>query len=165
MDNTQVKAGSLRIAAIQKPTSSGASLASASSIAAVGALLGSVDSTTSEVSTSGTVMAYTGSNVRLPDGDTEIAATSQTAQSADATGVAAGVLAVGANFTQADSDMTVSAALGENGSTTAGRTGRLVVIAMSENTNSASSIAGSGGVVSGDGASSSTSDMSQVSTS
>ena len=160
--NSQIAASSLSLTATLMPLTSGSTLASAKSTAAVGSLIGSVNATVSDVSTTGEVEAYTGSTVRLPDGDVTIMASSQTLQSAYSTGVAAGALAIGDNVSSSTSNVTTTAQLGDYASTSSKRGGKLSIMATASNVNAASSIAGSGGLVAGDGASESTTDKSTV---
>jgi hypothetical protein len=88
-DNTSITAGSLTIQAVQSQDASSDPTVSASATAGSGAILAGVDGAKSTASISGSVQAYTGTGVTLPDGDVRISATSSTLQSAQSLGVSA----------------------------------------------------------------------------
>jgi len=151
---------SLTISALQQPGSGPSAYAQA--IAGAGGTLVGANATYAETSSNGTVQAYTGDSVLLPNGDVNIDATNQTMQSADATGVAVGYIGIGADIAVASSGVSTFAGLGNGVSTNAGRTGLVSVMAMGADDNVASSTAGSGGVFAGDASSATTTDNSTV---
>ncbi|MDV6031965.1 MAG: hypothetical protein F9B45_18120 [Phycisphaera sp. RhM] len=148
--------GSLKVAATRH-TPGGDDSAYARSVSASGGLIGA-DAAVATASAEGQVNAYTLAGVRLPGGDVEILATNNTRQDAETTGVAAGVYAVGASVTIAESNVATMAKLGDNPITTVGRTGKLSVEALGTDDNDAKSIAGSGGMVAGNASVANTSD-------
>jgi hypothetical protein len=163
-DNTQVRAGSLTLSATQKPAHQNTPTAFASAGASSGGVLAGADATDATAAAGGQVTASTGTNVSLPDGDVTLVATSQTYQSALASGVAVGgVLAVGANNATATSAVTTQANLGDGARTSNNRSGALTVEADGTDLNVANSTAGSGGAIAGDASTGSTSDSSSVS--
>jgi hypothetical protein len=161
-DATGITAGSLTVAASQSQNVDGDPTVSASATAGSGAILAGVDGAKSTASTSGSVEAYTGTGVTLPDGDVRISATSSTLQSAQSLGVTVGYLAVGGNDSTATSNVQTSATLGADPAMNAARTGALIVQATGSDRNAAWAIAGSGGIVSGNGASAKTENTSTV---
>ena len=162
-NNTDIACGSLTLQASQSPDTNSDPTAQASSTAGSGGLLLGVDAATSTVFIGGSVQAYTGSGVTLPDGDIIIAANNNTSQSANALGVAVGgLLAVGGNVTNASSDVATSAYLGANPIMSSSRSGSLIVMASGLDTNAASTTAGSGGYVGVDAADATTKDESTV---
>ncbi|MEO8494335.1 MAG: hypothetical protein ABI614_04645, partial [Planctomycetota bacterium] len=161
-DNASISAGGLTILASQNQDAGGDATLSASAAAGSGAILAGVNGAKSTASVSGSVDAYTGSNVTLPDGDITIAASSSTLQSTESLGVSAGIIAVGGNDSTASSNVQTSATLGANPVLNTSRTGTLVVQATGSDQNAAWAIAGSGGVFAGDGASAKTDNSSTV---
>ena len=157
---TDLSAGSLTIEASQAQDANSDPTAYASSTGGSGGLLVGATGGNSQVSTSGSVTASTGNSVTLPNGDVEILAMNQTSQSANATGGAAGALAVGAFTTTASSDVDTSAELGSSVITSSSRTGSLAVEASGLDVNVASTTAGSGGLVGVDAADATTEDQS-----
>jgi len=95
------------------------------------------------------VRARVGNHVTLPSGDVSISATSDTRQSASATGVSVGLVSVGASVARATSAATTTATLGDGDGTEAATAGSLAVIARGTDVNNAWSMAGSGGLFSG----------------
>jgi len=156
----KLAATSLTISALQQPGSSPSAYAQA--IAGAGGTLVGANATYAETSSNGTVQAYTGDSVLLPNGDVNIDATNQTLQSADATGVAVGFVGIGADIAVASSGVSTFAGLGNGVGTNANRTGLISVMAMGADDNVASSTAGSGGVFAGDASSATTTDNSTV---
>ncbi|MCO6453768.1 MAG: hypothetical protein J5I93_00495, partial [Pirellulaceae bacterium] len=155
-DDASLAAGSLTVRAAQQRSASGDATASASAVAGSGAILASVDAAKSTATTSGSVSAYTGQHVGLPDGDVVISAVSDTLQSAESLGVTLAYIAAGGNDSTATSNVATSATLGASPVMSVSRTGALVVQATGNDRNAAWAIAGVGGVVAGDGASAKT---------
>ena len=154
-------ASSLTVAANQLPTGDLPSVY-ADAVAGTGGILAGVNAAEATTSAGGSVTATVGQDVGLPSGDVSLAALSQTYQSAVATGVVAGVLAAGAAIAQATSGVTTSAELGADATTSVSRSGALSVIAGGQDQNSASAVAGSGGLIAGDAAIGTTGDTSSV---
>ena len=111
---TTVTAGSLTVMAGQGQDGNSDPTAYAFSAGGAGGLLLGVEATKATASDNGTVQAYTATGVTLPDGDVSIMATSQTAQSANATAGAAGLVGVGSSTATASSGVTTTANLGAN---------------------------------------------------
>ncbi len=155
-----ITAGSLTVMAGQGQEGNTDPTAYASSVGGAGGILLGVEATVATASNQGSIKAYTGPGVTLPDGDVTIEATNQTAQSANATAGAAGLVGVGSSTATASSGVTTTANLGTNNNTNAGRTGALSVTASGSDTNTASSTAGSGGVLAGDAATANSNDTS-----
>src|SRR5204862_6004356 len=129
--------------------------------AAGGALLG-VNATVATASSTADVSANVGSRVELPDGDVTVAAKNASDKRAETLGIAAGYIAVGADISTAKSSGSTQAILGEDAVTSASRGGALSIKAASESTNKSIAVAGSGGVVAGNGAEANTADTSSV---
>ncbi len=157
-----ITAGSLTVMAGQGQDLNNDSTAYASSVGGADGLLLGVEATKATASDTGTVQAYTGPDVTLPDGDVSIEAMNQTVQSAMATAGAAGLVGVGSSTATASSGVTTTANLGTNNNTDSGRTGALSVTATGSDKNAASSTAGSGGVLAGDAATAASNDTSTV---
>ena len=122
---SQLTGGTLSVSAQQLLPSDTTPSAYASAVAAGGGTLLGANATVANASTSGSVEAYTGRSVKLPDGDVSISATSNTAQSAVAIGVSVGYVALGADTCTANSSVTTEATLGANASTNLTRTGAI----------------------------------------
>jgi hypothetical protein len=144
-----INAASLIIQASQAQDSAADPTAYAYAVAGAGGALEGVQATLATASDAGTVQAYTGDSVTLPNGDVAIIATNQTGQSAYATAGAAGLVAAGGSNATADSAVTTSANLGTNTRTNSNRTGALVVLAKGSDSNTATGVAGSGGFFAG----------------
>src|SRR5271157_907972 len=158
--------GGLTIKATQNQDASGDETAKAEcpqgSVGA--ALVVGVDATISTASTSGKVLAYTGTMTQLPAGDVSIEATNTTEQSATATGVGAAVgIGAGDVTTNALSNVATAATLGNIKAGSPTRTGALSVAASGTNTNITYAICGSGGIASGGGSFATMSNTSTVS--
>jgi hypothetical protein len=161
-NSVSVSAPSLEIDAEQTQDAAKDRTAESSATAGVGGLLAGANATDAEAAAGGSVMAYTGNSVTLPDGDVSVIANNETVQSSDATGVAAGLyFAVGADVAKSTSGVTTSAQLGSVTSDAA-RTGALTVRATGYDENDASTTAGSGGIVAGDASVGITGDTSTV---
>jgi hypothetical protein len=168
-DNAVLAASSLNVAAqlsqASAPSQGGAAPPSdsADAIAGSGGILAGADATDAEASASGQVTASTGNEVALPDGDVTVSASDQTDQVATATGVTVGgIFALGADITDASSNVTTTATLG-NDSTSSARTGALVVSATGSDENQINLTAGAGaGIATIAATSGTTNDSSQV---
>jgi hypothetical protein len=157
-NNATVSADSLTLDAQRTATTQ------SSSTAGSGSVLVGIDAAVSTAESAGTVKATTGTGVFLPDGDVTIKATSKSNQSADTTGVAVGgLLAIGVDVANANSNVTTLAQLGAGALTHVGRAGDLTVQATGTDTNDVASTAGSGGLLAGDAAIGNTNDTSTVS--
>ena len=123
----------------------------AEAVAGSGGYYFSANGTVAEAINSSRVLATTGSDLKLPSGRVEINASSRTQQYADALGIAVGGLAVGASVAEARSTTVTHAKLGDraNDRNRASLVDDLVVSASGEDINQARSVAGSGGLVSG----------------
>jgi hypothetical protein len=154
-------AGALSVNA-QNLVPSGAHTAAAKAIAGAGGALLGVNATVANASSNTDVSAKTGSRIALPDGDVSVSAKNASDQRAETLGIAVGYVAVGADLSTAKSSGTTEASLGEDAVTSATRTGALSVKAASADANKAIAVAGSGGVVAGNGAEANTSDTSSV---
>ena len=161
-ENSAVTASSLTIQATQAKDANSDATATSSSTAGSGGVLAGVNATTSTASIGGSVQAFTGTAVTLPDGDTSILALNQTDQFATATGVAVGGLfAAGGNTANASSSVATYAILGAN-PIMSDNTGSLSVLAAGFDQNAISCTAGSGGLVAGDAATGTITDQSTV---
>ena len=132
-----------------------------SSVASSGGLIG-VDATVADASSTGSVSAKLGNNIALPLGDVSIAASDTTAQEADASGIAVGLVGVGASIADASSGVTTTAELGSGETTAVGRTGVLNIHATGTDGDVASTVAGSGGLIAGDASAATTEDTSSA---
>ena len=164
--NTTFTAGSLTIEASQQQDANNDPTAWATTTPSVGvAVLVGVNCVFSAASTSGSVVAGTGSNVSLNGGGVSIGAQNTTNQNAWAHGEAASVLlAVGDCSSNASSNVTTNAFLGA-GSTMGSQAdpdGALAITATGSDSNAAASTAGAGAVFSGDCAHAWTADDSTV---
>ncbi|KKN78394.1 hypothetical protein LCGC14_0350420 [marine sediment metagenome] len=123
----------------------------ARSMAGTGGLYFSANGSVAEAINSSSVRAITGTDLKLPSGRVEIDAQSHTQQYAEATGIAVGGLAVGASVAEARSTTTTEAILGDRANDRDGASliTDLLVSADGEDINQAKSIAGSGGLISG----------------
>ncbi|MES2789353.1 MAG: hypothetical protein V4719_07010, partial [Planctomycetota bacterium] len=161
-DETEIRAAGLLLnASLTSPTSGGV-LASASSTAGSGGLVLSGVGVGSTASTSGLVSATTGSRVMLPDGNIAITAVTQTSQLATATAGSAGLVAAGSAVSKSTSNVTTTAQVGLGAVTSATRHGSLSITATSNDTNVATSVAGSGAGVGIDAADATTENDSTV---
>ncbi len=147
--NNTINAGSLNVAASKKLASSVPS-ADADAVGASGGLLLGVSATssTAEDESSVTASVNDGSTITTT-GATSVVASSDSKQTADATGLNVGFLAIGANVADANSDATTKASLGNNVAVSGTS---LTVQATGTDENYADSVAGSGGVISGQAA-------------
>ncbi|NKZ37649.1 leukotoxin LktA family filamentous adhesin [Oleiagrimonas citrea] len=149
--------GTLSVDASVSPT------VNASSSGGAGAAMLGVNASTATASDTASANATVGDSVTLPTTSVSISATSDTHQDASATGVSVGLVAAGASVAKATSNTTINASLGNglldssNNPVAAATTGALSVIAHGSDSNIAYSKAGSGGLVSGNGASATTS--------
>ncbi|HEV3085266.1 MAG TPA: hypothetical protein VGY66_36260, partial [Gemmataceae bacterium] len=160
---SQLTGGTLSVSAQQLLPSGTTPSAYAFAAAGGGGTLVGANATYANASTSGSVAAYTGGSVKLPDGDVSISATSHTAQSAVAIGVSVGYVALGADTCTAGSSVTTAATLGAKVSTDKGRTGAISVLATGADQNTSAATAGAGGFYAGNAATGLTTDTSTVS--
>ena len=161
-DGANINAGSLSVTATRGLAGgTGTDSSHANSDASSGALIG-VDASTATASAEGNVTARIGAGVTLPSGAVAVMASDTTGQEADASGFAAGVIGAGASIANATSKVVTSATLGANPVTDIGRTGSLTVQAAGTDYNTANTMAGSGGVVSGNASEGTTEDTSSV---
>ena len=126
----------------------------ANSTAGTGGVFLSANAATARAHNSSQVVAETGRNLRLPDGDVSVTARNLTSQQAQALGVAVGGIAVGAVFVDAESDTVTRAALGDGAAhhDVGGAVGQLTVDATGVDRNAARAVAGSGGLIAGNAA-------------
>ncbi|KGI78036.1 leukotoxin LktA family filamentous adhesin [Oleiagrimonas soli] len=149
--------GTLSVDASVSPT------VNASSSGGAGAAMLGVNASTATATDTASANATVGNSVTLPTTSVSISATSDTHQNASATGVSVGLVAAGASVAKATSNTTLNATLGNglldssNNPVAAATTGALSVVAAGSDANIAYSKAGSGGLVSGNGASATTS--------
>ncbi len=136
--------------------------ASASSVAGTGALLLGISAALSTARSSGTVKAYLGNNVQLPNGDVSITTRAVTHQDATSTGVGVGGLAFGAAGSTSESNVNSQVVVGTDTVSLLTRTGDIDIAAFGEDTNTADSTAGAGGILAGASSSSSTKDTSKA---
>jgi len=160
---SQLTGGTLSVSAQQLLPSGTTPSAYAFAAAGGGGTLLGANATVANASTSGSVEAYTGGAVKLPDGDVSISANNNTAQSAVAIGVSVGYIALGADTCTAGSSVTTAATLGVGASTDVGRTGAISVLANGADQNTSAATAGAGGVYAGNAATGLTNDTSTVS--
>lgn len=118
-----------------------------------GGLVGA-NATVASVATDADVAARVGDGVVLPNGDVNIDAMRSTAQFVEATGIAAGIVAAGANLAYADSEGETIARLGSEAETDDERDGAINVRADGQDVNITDVLAGSGGVASAQAATS-----------
>jgi hypothetical protein len=154
---------SLDVAALVAQDAADDPTASAEASAGTGGVLAGINATDAEASSDGQVTASTGDQVSLPGGAVTVSASNQTYQVATATGVViGGGLAAGGDVGEATSDVSTSATLGTD-STSSARTGALTVMATGQDENQTNVTAGSGGGIALDAAAGTTNDQSQVS--
>ncbi len=147
--NNAITANSLMVSATKNLISTAPS-ADADAVGASGGLLLGVNATSSTAEDESDVTASVedGTTISTTAG-TIVAASSDSKQTAGAAGLNVGFLAVGANIADASSKATTKAVLGNNVAVTGAS---LSVLANGNDENYANSIAGSGGVVSGQAA-------------
>ncbi|MCL5041125.1 MAG: leukotoxin LktA family filamentous adhesin [Gammaproteobacteria bacterium] len=123
----------------------------ATSVAGSGGVFLSANATIAEAYNTANVTAVTGTGLRLPSGQVTVTADSRSHQYADSLGVAVGGLAVGASVAKAESNSETLARLGNGANDRNGDAAiaDLVVNATAEDINQAKTVAGSGGVISG----------------
>jgi filamentous hemagglutinin family protein len=126
--------------------------ASASAVAATGGSLFGANATVAIATDSVTADASIANNVALPDGNVTVAASNTSAQTSDATGVAFGLVALGADISESDASSNVAASIGNGVSSNTWRTGALTVTAISSDNDRPSATAGTGGLVAGSAA-------------
>ncbi|WP_217637543.1 hypothetical protein [Desulfuromusa kysingii] len=147
--NNSITADSLTVSATKNLISAAPS-ADADAVGASGGLLLGVSATSSTAEDESNVTAKVteGSTVTTTN-VTRVVATSNSKQTADATGLNVGFLAVGANVADANSNTTTHAILGDDVAISGSG---LMVQATGTDENYADSVAGSGGVISGQAA-------------
>ncbi|MBX9907588.1 MAG: leukotoxin LktA family filamentous adhesin [Beijerinckiaceae bacterium] len=127
--------------------------AAAWSFAGSGSYYASAVGSDAGASTSSTVTASAGANVRLPNAVVRIAADNTTRQIASSTGFSiAGKYSVGAVLADARSTSTTSATLGDDASLLGGAGSSFSLTAAGQDTQIAKAVSGSGGLVAGAGA-------------
>ncbi len=145
---TTFTGGGLTIKALNT-VAGGGDTASAGAIAAAGGFSVAANASVATAESSGSVTAYVGSSVVLPNGDILIIADGRTSQDATALGISAGYFAVGGNVSQASSGTATLVSIGDNVTTATSKRGGLSFSATGTDTNTADSTAGTGGIVAG----------------
>ena len=140
-----IKARSLDVNAIARPSGSGFSAKSFAE-AAGGGVVG-VNATVSTAQTESTVTALVGASTLTISGNVTVLAANSMRQEAEVSGVVGGAVAAGANIATAQANSTTTAATADGVSGTVGDT--LSVDAVGSDDTHASAKSGSGGVVSG----------------
>jgi hypothetical protein len=164
--NATLSAGSLEVTAqLDLPAVPAPKNAYASAVAGGGGLLLGVQGAVASATTSGNVSASVGNNVFLPDGDVTVSGSSRFQSQADATGIGIGFIGIGIAVANATSNVATSASLGTGVNMDSSRTGVLTVKSQGDGFTIASSTAGSGGVIAGNGSVANSSDNSTASTS
>lgn len=169
-DGSIAGAGGLSINASSTPDANGDPTASTSSTGGGGGVLAGATGASSLSTDNANVLATVGSGVMLPNGNISILANNTSNQSSTATGVAGGIVAVGEVLSESDANTTTTASLGDGAqgqqpdptTNTPARAGNLTIIASGTDNDSANATAGSGGLVSGNGAAATTNDNSKV---
>lgn len=139
-----IKAAALAVKA------TGTSNGTAATHASGGGLLLGLNAAVSEADSQATVTSAVGDNSNLTiSGEAAVGATANTAQTADASGITGGIVAIGINSSAANSTSNTSASLGKNVVVNAGTVN---VAASGQDANVANVITGAGGVVAGSGA-------------
>jgi filamentous hemagglutinin family protein len=133
--------------------------ASADAFASGGGVLLGVNGASATANNTSAVTSQVLNDVLLPMSDVTIAARNNSAQTAGASGISAGIVGVGANFANATSNTTTTAGLGSgaisailvdaNQNALAVRGGILDITADGTDNNNASAETGAGGVISG----------------
>ncbi|WP_117193775.1 leukotoxin LktA family filamentous adhesin, partial [Rhizobium terrae] len=154
-----VAGGGLNIVASAVAPSSG-DTAWSRAVAGTGGGLVGANATIANSMSSSKVEAYTGTGLRMPNGDVSIAAVNNSRQKSISTGIAVGFVGAGATRSESSSSGWSKAWLGDGAITLSNRTGALTVNASGTSENRADSTAGSGGVVAGSAAIARTSDTS-----
>ncbi|MCY3016429.1 MAG: Ig-like domain repeat protein [Planctomycetota bacterium] len=150
-------------AAIARPSSGANSSATAS--AGAGGLVG-VAGATANAFTGGNASARVGDNIKLPTGNVSLTAASETSQQANGLGRALGLVGVGGVSSIASSGVTTVARLGTGVTRGTGtkndttRVGALSIRALGDNTNTATTVSSSGGLIAGSCADATTGDTS-----
>lgn len=143
---SQVTANNLSVTAFQNLPAGGVS-AAASANGAAGGLLVGANATFAEASNTGHVSGYIGEGSTLDiSGATSVNAGSFTRQNANASGLSAGFVALGANIARADTDLQTAAYLRDDVKVSGGT---LAITASGDDDNLSTAVAGGGGVVAG----------------
>lgn len=150
--NALIDAGSISIAAQSGNAGSGDQVR-ADSMASAGALVGLNATEASATNTASTNASASNSSLRATSGSVAVTADGSSQQRAQASGLAVGLVAAGANFATASAGTTKSATLTDMVGVTAGT---LTVEATGNDLNAAEAVAGSGGLVAGSAAEAST---------
>lgn len=157
--NTNIAADDLLVRARQLLPAGGYS-ANASATGAAGGLLVGVNATSALARNTASVQASVGGGSTLAtSGASTVSAENDTSQRAVVTGISAGIVALGANLADAESNTVTHATLGDNVSASGNA---LTVSASGKDINLADATSGSGGVVSGAAASADTSSTSNT---
>ncbi len=164
-DHSRIVAGSVAIQAQQSQGNLKNYTSSAQADAGAGGSLIGATAAVSRATAGGEVEAKAGNYVSLPDGDVSITVSNSTWQYSNATGEFGGTIALGAESATAKSNDTTLASLGDSYNTDVDRTGSLTIQANGTDNNMAETTSGSGGVIDGDVAVSTTTDTSSVSAS
>lgn len=162
-DGVQFSGGGLSVLAQSQPAS-GIDSARAHATGASGGVLFGGNATVALARSSGTVNTTIGDGVALPAGSVVIRANHFSRQDAAGLGLAAGIVALGANDVEAISTNTTMLTVGTGLVTQPGRLGDLTIVAEGNDSNRARSVAGSGGVVAGNASFAETRDTSTVTT-
>jgi filamentous hemagglutinin family protein len=139
---SDIKADLLAVTARTDLSSAGYT-AWADSLGSAGGLIGASGSDSRAIYSGSTLAYFDGDSI---DGSAAVTAESDTRQRASASGIAAGIVAVGANLATAESTNTTRASLGDS-SRVSGAS--LSVTADGNDDNFASAVSGSGGVIAG----------------
>ncbi len=132
---------------------SGQQGAHAKAHAGAGSLVGAGSGAEANATAGGSVEVRIGNDVVLPEGAVVLRALSNTGQNAEGLAVTVGgILAIGVALAHSKSDVTTSVTLGTNVTTGPTRNETLSIEAHGIDTNLSNAIAGSGGLVSGNGA-------------
>lgn len=136
----------------------GGTNAAALAIAGSGAVYYAGSGTTANATNNGNITASVGNYVTLPSGTVTISAINNDAQVASGTGVTVGGLAVGVVQTNATANVNTTASLGNYVTMLTAGTGSFTLSATGTDNDVAKSVAGSGGVYAGSGATANTND-------
>jgi filamentous hemagglutinin family protein len=157
-NQTQVTAGLLDVKAIRQVGSTPSTLAKA--FGASGGLLLGANATVAKAESGGETTARVGNGSTLNvSGTTTVSANSKTEQNSSGLGFSGGIVAIGADFSHANSNTATYALLGNDVKVTGNS---LQVLAASDDINYAYAVAGSGGVLSAPFSLATTSNLSET---
>ncbi len=161
-NNGQFHTGGLAVSAVRSvPTAAPDRSADAEAEAAAGGLVGA-NGAIADAYAGGSVTASVGNDLSVHGGTVSVAALSDSDQYAGATGIAIGFIAGGATLTNASSAIHVSASVGNDATSNDVKLAGFSVNATGHVHNAATSTAGSGGVIAGNGSYAETSDDSSA---